>query len=816
MFSYARRVLTSRPATWVGCAICALVAGALSALSATALAPSAVALLVSGDPGVAAALLPELLAGLSPGVQGAAGVVVVAGALALGARALSVALWASGPDASVGVRVAWRATRRTWLGVLLLYLQGYAAIALLWGLLLGPAVLLSGGLLGSLGVGAIVAAFTARTVIRIVLTLAARASVFEGCSSRAAWRRGRLAALEHRREAAAAWLSLMALGLSVWAGGRLLTPVLQDTAYIYRASSSYSLARQLGQLLVSVPLETFLMVTATGMWTAVWSGHTEPPAAPSRRAARREPRRPDPWVARGLAAVLGLALVGNAIPALVDASWQTRERARLARIAASEIQPEDALRRGAGPATEARTVRASYQVDAHLDGDELRWSTRIRYLNRTGEALRDLGVNVYPAAYTRPIRRIPLGADLLAGDFAGEFRAAAEAGTFDVRAVAVGGLDVPFELSGTALTVELPDELRPNGTATVDIALAARLPEWPERFGVWDDVVLLGNWIPTVAVRQSDEWRLDPFGRVGDPFFSEVADYTVDLEVDRDVELVGTGHLTAVEPGRRIGTRHWRFEAPGVRDAAFVAAPLLRGLERSDPPTAVRSWYPVDEREVGADNLRAAASAVTDLSHRFGDLPFDEVDVVATRGFLGAMEYPGLVMTPGSTSGLEGLPLLPELWRLAGFDAEARRYMVGHEIAHQWWYAAVGNDQVRRPWLDEALAEASARLWLLASDGDERAWKIVNGISEAAPRRGVVTAGVDDFESNRDYSRAIYLAGAEVLFRVRDEVGPRVFDDILAEWYRRQRGSIGTVPEFVDTVRDVAGDPAAEVLERYL
>jgi hypothetical protein len=28
-----------------------------------------------------------------------------------------------------------------------------------------------------------------------------------------------------------------------------------------------------------------------------------------------------------------------------------------------------------------------------------------------------------------------------------------------------------------------------------------------------------------------------------------------------------------------------------------------------------------------------------------------------------------------------------------------------HETAHQWWYALVGNDEYRHPWMDEALAQ---------------------------------------------------------------------------------------------------------------
>jgi len=34
-----------------------------------------------------------------------------------------------------------------------------------------------------------------------------------------------------------------------------------------------------------------------------------------------------------------------------------------------------------------------------------------------------------------------------------------------------------------------------------------------------------------------------------------------------------------------------------------------------------------------------------------------------------------------------------------------------HETAHQWWFASVGNNQALEPWLDEALATYSERLF---------------------------------------------------------------------------------------------------------
>src|SRR5205085_810999 len=56
------------------------------------------------------------------------------------------------------------------------------------------------------------------------------------------------------------------------------------------------------------------------------------------------------------------------------------------------------------------------------------------------------------------------------------------------------------------------------------------------------------------------------------------------------------------------------------------------------------------------------------------------------------MEYPGIVfveMTPGSAYGRS--------WAHTAA-------LLAHELAHQWFYGIVGNNQWREPWLDESFA----------------------------------------------------------------------------------------------------------------
>jgi hypothetical protein len=649
--------------------------------------------------------------------------------------------------------------------------------------------------------------FAGRVIVRVVLTLAIRSAVLEGTPARRSWAKGIEIVRERRRDAVAAWVALVAAGAAVWIGGRLIAPILQDTALDFPSGSAYVAYREIAQLALAVPLEAFLLALSLGVWTALYLGREE--RAP-RTAAAGDQRGADPWVLKALGVLVVLTIVANGVPTLLEDRLNASVADREGTIRVTEMQPEDAVR--STPAAE-RASAISYDVSAVLDDDRLTWTTRVVYRNQTGDVLDSLGFHLYPAAYARDLEDIPLASEVLRTDVGGSFGSSARSGTFTVREVLVGDERARFSRDETELVVHLRRPIDLGDRIAVELTTSARLPRFPERFGTWGDTVLLGNWIPVVATRTEHHWDLDGFPSTGDPFASEAATYRVSIETGEDMSVVGSGVLESVEQAEP-DTRTWHFTATNARDAAFVASPFLRGLERRIGSLTVRSWYPAHRAIDGREQLDIAVSAADDYLHRFGTLPFDEIDVVATPGFLGGMEYPGIVFISDLSSALRGVPLLPELYRHAGLLNAGTRYMIAHEVAHQWWYASVGNDQQEQPWLDEAFAEVSTRLWLESAEGNDRTWQMAYMMSEASPRR-VVTSSVDDFDSNDAYSDAVYVAGAEVLLELRDHVGADEFDHLLASWHERAQLRIATIDQFIATVEDEGGRSAAEIIRKY-
>ena len=812
MLPYAWKCLTGRSSLWLPALGCAFILTAPGVVIATFLAAPAVSLAVTGDPALALSLLPDGLKG-SESILAWAGIALAAAfATTLYARLYSVALWASRAENEPGLGAAWRGSRHRWRTVLWLYLQGYSAFVVGFAALAALVIASAGGTL-SISDVFIAGSFAliARSVVRIALTLAVRAAILDDARGRAAWGRALAILRDRRADAVAAWVSLLAAGVAVWMGGRLVSPVLQETSLAYPARSSYTLLREAAQLLLSVPLEAFLMALSMAVWTAVYIGIENRPEPRPAGERRRWWAPADPWVVRALASLVVLVIIANGIPTAVDEAYESSRRDRAAAVESRELSPDELL---GIPSAGAASADVRYRVRAALDERALEWTTRIQYRNTSGEDLVSLGVNVFAAAWQRELEDLPLARDLLATDLTGSLESRARPGSLEVRQVTVEGTSAEHELAGTALTIELPRTLPEGAQMSLSIALEATLPEFPERFGVWEGLTLLGNWVPVVASREDGAWRFDEYGQIGDPFVSELADYEVSIETGDNDMIAGTGTVTRIEstaPGRR----RWHFDAPQTRDVAFALAPFLRAVEAETDGVTVRSWYLAQDRLRGAANLRTAESTVGFFTEAFGDLPFDEVEVVATRGLLGGMEYPGLVFVSDTGSVLRDLPLVPDLLRYAGFEDEARRYVLAHEVAHQWWYASVGSDQVREPWLDEAMAEMSTILWLRSTDDDDRAWRMTNMIANASPESAEIAAGVSDFGSNRTYSDVIYQSGGALLMQLREQVGATTFLEIVRTYYDRYRLGSASIDDFIDTVRSVGGREAADLLERH-
>jgi aminopeptidase N len=118
-------------------------------------------------------------------------------------------------------------------------------------------------------------------------------------------------------------------------------------------------------------------------------------------------------------------------------------------------------------------------------------------------------------------------------------------------------------------------------------------------------------------------------------------------------------------------------------------------------------------------------------------------------------------------------------------------YVVAHEVAHQWWYSIVGNDQYSEPWLDESFATYAGQLVV----GGFRYCNLPRPFKEI-PRRfrnAALDRGMRYYDRRVfAYSLVVYDTGACVLRALERRIGRARMTAFLRLLVSRHRHGVVT------------------------
>ncbi|MFC5220233.1 M1 family metallopeptidase [Streptomyces coerulescens] len=319
----------------------------------------------------------------------------------------------------------------------------------------------------------------------------------------------------------------------------------------------------------------------------------------------------------------------------------------------------------------------------------------------------------------------------------------------------------------TALRIALPRPLAHGERASVSFDVSITVPERNDRFGREGAFRFLGNALPVLAVHDAEGWHLDPYVTTGESFYTLASDFRVALDHPSHLKIPATGRTStrAVTPGRSLTVS----VARQVRDFAWAAGPFRTAQETTPGGVRVKSYWAPGTSVTGVRLSRAdGAAAVDRFGEEFGRYPYGEIDLVMTSGFGGGMEYPGLVLL-GTTE--EGSAVV-------------------HEVAHQWWYGIVGNDEYGAPWLDESFAQyANARFY---------GWDTRDCWSEADwPNDGAaLTDSMAYWAAHRGEYHLVYTAGSCALADLERTLGADTMTRLLERYARDHWYGVSTTAAF--------------------
>lgn len=444
----------------------------------------------------------------------------------------------------------------------------------------------------------------------------------------------------------------------------------------------------------------------------------------------------------------------------------------------------------------------SYTIDASFDDENKKISAveTIEFINRTTQAQNEIKMHLYGNAYRREAEIHPLPY----ASYPRAYKNGMSYGDIAVDTAKVDGTTTLFEVGGqdeNILIIPLAKPLEPNQKARVQIVFVLSLANIWHRLGYGDNTVNLCNWYPILCAYDENGVLEDPYYSSGDPFVSDMANYTVNFTAPKEYVVASTGTSLASEEKEKFTTH--RLKANTVRDFAIVMSNKFDCLTETVEGTVINYYFFADSRP--NDSLITARDSLTTFNKLIGKYPYKVLNVVESDFCFGGMEYPNLVLI-GS-----------------GQQKAAYEEAIVHEIAHQWWYNLVGNDQVRNAWMDEGLTSYSTMMFFQShpeynQDFDQMmkqsytAYILYVDLIKNYDKNIDTSLGraLNEYTNDNEYLAMNYLKGMLLFDSLRATMGENKFHNGLKRYFEENKLTIATPAAMIKSFERAFGAPLNE------
>ena len=375
-------------------------------------------------------------------------------------------------------------------------------------------------------------------------------------------------------------------------------------------------------------------------------------------------------------------------------------------------------------------------------------------------------------------------------------------GGFSIENLLKDGNPLEYDLGGQWLTVHLPQPLAPGAQVSLAmrfrIDIPAKIKEEPYGFDV--DQVNLTDWYPFV-VPFINGWVLHDPSPFGEHLVYDAADFDVNIRTTEPGIVIAASGVE--EPTSSGSAGEWaRYRIDGARTFAFSASNQFLIVDAVAGGAQIRSYYYPGYADQGAAILNAAVRAIGLFEVQFGPFPYGSLAIVQAD-LNDGQEYDGLVF------------LATRFYNEYNGSARSNLVAIGvHEIAHQWWFGLVGNDQALEPWLDEALCVYSEALFYQYIYPNSSDWWWNFRVNYFGPT-GWVDTNVYESASFRGYVNAAYLNGANFMEVLHYRMGDEDFFRFLNDYTSRYGRGRATAYDFFAVARQNTTADISDLVNAY-
>ena len=384
----------------------------------------------------------------------------------------------------------------------------------------------------------------------------------------------------------------------------------------------------------------------------------------------------------------------------------------------------------------------NYKIHVTLNDKihELSAHETVEYINNSPDTLRFLFFHLWPNAYSdnktglaRQLINIR-GKEKLFND--PELRGYIDSLDFKVEGRFVRWNLIPDTPDICRILLNIP--AYPGDTLIITTPFHVKIPKGvTSRLGHIGESYQITQWYPKPAVYDRSGWHPMEYLDQGE-FYSEFGKYDVSIRLPANYIVGASGNLENIQEAEWLDKLAADTAWKRTNSATDTGFPVSYNKQKTLEYTGVKihdfAWFadkrfhvlkgkvklPVSGKEVTTfamftdvqadlwkNALQYVNNSILYFSNLIGDYPYNTFTAVQSALNAGAgMEYPGITVI-----GIAD-------------DAYSLDEVIAHEVCHNWFYAALGSDERRYPFMDEGITSAYEERYMYIRYPEKKLWEV--------------------------------------------------------------------------------------------
>ncbi len=362
---------------------------------------------------------------------------------------------------------------------------------------------------------------------------------------------------------------------------------------------------------------------------------------------------------------------------------------------------------------------------------------------------------------------------------------------------------INVEFDNTAVRVDLPAALEPGESVLMELTYTIQIPtDYGGNYGLFsyiDEILALDEVYAVIPVYDDEGWNVEIPPANGDMIYADPSFFTVTIQAPAELLIASSGIV--IDEKESDGMQTLTVVAGPVRDFYLAASANYEAVSEQVGETLVTSYYPEGYEEGGKLVLNTGVNALKTYSKLFGIYPYTELDLVGTPMQAGGMEYSSIVAM--------GIQYYNPDAIVSGYSAFTfLESATAHEVAHQWFFNMVMDDQIDEPWIDESMAQYLTELYYEYNYGitsgksfEESLYARWARVDNKAMPVGLPVRDYTDVE----YGAIVYGRAPLFIQSLRDKMGDEVFFEFLKNLFTEYKWGILNTEEFRAVAEESCG-----------